>query len=735
MAEVKQRDVHNHTLFECAWEVANKVGGIYTVIKTKVPVTVAEYGDRYTLIGPLSYKTAPMEVEAQEPTDPHLAGAIESMRAQGVKVLYGRWLIEGAPQVLLFDTGSQYSRIDEWKADLWNLAGIPSPPHDHETNETIVFGYLVAWFLGDYVARQTHTAVVAHFHEWQAGLAIPLCRKRHIDVTTVFTTHATLLGRYLCAGSVDFYNNLAYFDVDHEAGKRGIYHRYCIERSATHCADVFTTVSHITAYESEHLLKRKPDGVLPNGLNVVKFQAMHEFQNLHSTSKAKINEFVRGHFYGHYDFDLDNTLYMFTAGRYEYRNKGVDMFIESLARLNHRLKAARSTVTVVAFIIMPAQTHSYTIEALKGQAVTKQLRDTVTEIQNRIGARLFDHAARFHGESKVDPTPEQLLSDEDKVILKRRIFALKRNSLPPIVTHNMADDAGDPILGQIRRVKLFNDSSDRVKVVFHPDFLNSNNPILGLDYEEFVRGCHLGVFPSYYEPWGYTPAECTVMGIPSITTNLSGFGCFMQDLIERPDDEGCYIIDRRTASVEESVNALTSQMFTFCNKTRRQRINQRNRVERLSPLLDWKNLGIEYSKSRQLALRRAYPDAFYGAGEEGEEGDFASGIERMPPNSIPASPRFRPQVMSGMATPGDMGTLTEEMKGLDTSDYRGQGYAWPSGGEDEEDGYPFPLVMKVRSRAGSVMSGASTPGGGAFKSLSDSDLQKADEALSHVNAV
>ena len=225
----------------------------------------------------------------------------------------------------------------------------------------------------------------------------------------------------------------------------------------------------------------------------------------------------------------------------------------------------------------------------------------------------------------------------------------------------MADDANDPILNQIRRVKLFNDSSDRVKVVFHPDFLNSNNPILGLDYEEFVRGCHLGVFPSYYEPWGYTPAECTVMGIPSITTNLSGFGCFMQDLIERPDDEGCYIIDRRMQSVEDAVNQLTSQMFTFCNKTRRQRINQRNRVERLSPLLDWKNLGIEYTKSRQLALRRAYPDAF-GSGaedEEGEEFDFASGVERMPPNSIPASPRFRP---TGMATPGDLGTLTEEVR-------------------------------------------------------------------------
>jgi glycogen(starch) synthase len=725
------RDVHQHLLFECAWEVANKVGGIYTVIKTKVPVTVAEYGDRYCLIGPLSYKSAPMEVDPEEPSDPHLAEVLELMKKQGVKALYGRWLVEGAPHVLLFDTSSMYSKLDEWKGDLWNLAGIPSPPHDHETNETIVFGYLVAWFLGEYASRQLNTAIVAHFHEWQAGLAIPLCRKRHLDITTVFTTHATLLGRYLCAGSVDFYNNLQYFDVDHEAGKRGIYHRYCIERAATHCADVFTTVSHITAYEAEHLLKRKPDGVVPNGLNVVKFQAMHEFQNLHATSKAKINEFVRGHFYGHYDFDLDNTLYMFTAGRYEYRNKGVDMFIESLSRLNYRLQKSGSSITVVAFIIMPAATHSYTVESLKGQAVTKQLRETVIEIQNRIGARLFDQAARFHGnatDQKSIPLPDDLLSKEDQVLLKRRIFALKRNSLPPIVTHNMADDSNDPILNQVRRVKLFNNNSDRVKIVFHPDFLNSSNPILGLDYEEFVRGCHLGVFPSYYEPWGYTPAECTVMGVPSVTTNLSGFGCFMQDLIERPQDEGCYIVDRRMQSVEESVNQLTEHMFTFCSKTRRQRINQRNRVERLSPLLDWKNLGVEYSKSRQLALRRAYPDAFYGPDGVGEEGDgeWDEGVERAVLPSVPASPRLK-----GAATPGDIGTLTEEMQSLQTSDYRG--FNWPGANEDEEDGYPFPLVMKVRSRASSVMSGASTPGGGAFKSLSEGDLKKADAALSLLN--
>ncbi|KAI0028529.1 glycogen synthase [Vararia minispora EC-137] len=726
MSEEK-RDIHKPILFECAWEVANKVGGIYTVIKTKVPVTVSEYGDRYTLVGPLSYKTAPMEVEPEEPADPAVASSLESMRNKGVKILYGRWLIEGNPHVLLFDTGSQYHRLDEWKGDLWNLAGIPTPPNDHETNETIVFGYLVAWFLGEYVSHQLHTAVIAHFHEWQAGIAIPLCRKRHIDVTTVFTTHATLLGRYLCAGSVDFYNNLQYFDVDHEAGKRGIYHRYCIERSATHCADVFTTVSHITAYEAEHLLKRKPDGVLPNGLNVVKFQAMHEFQNLHSTAKTKINEFVRGHFYGHLDFDLDSTLYMFTAGRYEYRNKGVDMFIESLARLNYRLQQSSSNVTVVAFLIMPAATHSYTIDSLKGQAVTKQLKDTVTEIQNRVGARLFDFASRSNGEFSKIPPPEELLSEEDKVALKRRIFALKRNALPPVTTHNMADDAADPVLNQIRRVRLFNSSNDRVKIVFHPDFLNSNNPVLGMDYEEFVRGTHLGVFPSYYEPWGYTPAECTVMGIPSVTTNLSGFGCFMQDMIDRPEDEGCYIIDRRTKSPEESVNQLAEVLFSFCAKSRRQRINQRNRVERLSPLLDWKNLGVEYSKARQLGLRRAYPDEFYAGAEVEEEYEFANGPERLA-ISMPGSPRFR---TDGLKTPGDIGTLTEEMQALNTSDYRG--YQWPQGAEDEEDSYPFPLVMKVRSRASSVMSGASTPGGGPFKALSEGDLRMADAALSQVN--
>ncbi|KAI9781338.1 MAG: glycogen synthase isoform 1 [Peltula sp. TS41687] len=684
------RDVSNHVLFECSTEVANRVGGIYSVIKSKASVTTAEYGDRYTLIGPLNRQSAAVEVEPLTPTNPAMVDTIAAMVSRGLGLVYGRWLIEGAPRVLLIDTKTGYKYLDEWKGDLWNTAGIPSPPGDDETNEAVVFGYLIAWFLGEYLAHDKERAVIAHFHEWLAGVALPLTKRRKMDLTTIFTTHATLLGRYLCAGSVDFYNNLQYFDVDAEAGKRGIYHRYCIERAATHSADVFTTVSHITAYESEHLLKRKPDGVLPNGLNVVKFSAMHEFQNLHQQAKEKIHDFVRGHFYGHIDFEPENTLYLFTSGRYEYRNKGVDMFIESLARLNHRLKMSGSKMTVVAFIIMPAQTHSLTVEALKGQAVIKSLRDTVDVIERRVGKRLFERSLTWHEGDNL-PDEKELITNQDRIVLRRRLFAMKRHALPPIVTHNMANDAEDPILNQIRRVQLFNHPSDRVKVVFHPEFLNSANPVLSMDYDEFVRGTHLGVFASYYEPWGYTPAECTVMGVPSISTNLSGFGCYMEELIENAADYGIYIVDRRTKGVDDSINQLTDFMYEFTVKSRRQRINQRNRTERLSDLLDWKRMGMEYVKARQLALRRAYPKSFDGDLDIG----FFDGTEHKisRPLSAPGSPRTR----SGLMTPGDFASLQEGREGLSTEDY----IAWKLPvEEDDADDYAFPLMLKLRKPSG-----------------------------------
>lgn len=216
------------------------------------------------------------------------------------------------------------------------------------------------------------------------------------------------------------------------------------------------------------------------------------------------------------------------------------------------------------------------------------------------------------------------------------------------------------------------------------------------------------------------------MGIPSITTNLSGFGCFMEDTIENSEDYGIYIVDRRMKSVEDSVNQLTDQMADYCMKTRRQRINQRNRTERLSDLLDWKKLGLEYAKARQLALRRAYPDSFDDDEDEGE--GYFDPTQKVA-LSVPASPRFR-----GANTPGDYATLSEDMQALSTSDYKGSAFwrALNQNDDEEEEAFRFPLVMKARARGASVgsTSGISTPGLLGSKTLSARDLDRADEALS-----
>ncbi|XP_009075706.1 PREDICTED: glycogen [starch] synthase, liver isoform X2 [Acanthisitta chloris] len=559
--------VEDLLLFEVSWEVTNKVGGIYTVIQTKAKTTADEWGENYFLIGPYFEQNVKTQVEVCEPPNPAVKKAMDTMKSQGCQL---------------------------------------SCQFEDKPN------------------------IIAHFHEWQAGVGLILSRSQKLPVATIFTTHATLLGRYLCAASIDFYNNLDRFDIDKEAGERQIYHRYCMERASVHCAHVFTTVSQITATEAEHMLKRSPDVVTPNGLNIKKFSAMHEFQNLHSMYKARIQEFIRGHFYGHLDFSLDKTLFFFIAGRYEFSNKGADMFLEALSRLNFLLRVHKTDVTVIVFFIMPAKTNNFNVETLKGQAVRKQLWDTAQSVKEKFGKKLYN--ALLKGEI---PDLNKILDRDDITIMKRAIYSTQRHCLPPVTTHNMIDDDNDPILNTIRRIGLFNNRTDRVKVILHPEFLSSTSPLLPLDYEEFVRGCHLGVFPSYYEPWGYTPAECTVMGIPSVTTNLSGFGCFMQEHVADPEAYGIYIVDRRFRSPDESCNQLTQFLYGFCQQSRRQRIIQRNRTERLSDLLDWRYLGRYYMHARHLALSRTFPEKFE---MEPSAPPKTEGFRYPRPSSVPPSP-------------------------------------------------------------------------------------------------
>jgi glycogen(starch) synthase len=197
-----------------------------------------------------------------------------------------------------------------------------------------------------------------------------------------------------------------------------------------------------------------------------------------------------------------------------------------------------------------------------------------------------------------------LLSTEDIVDMKRRVLSiLAENRLPPIVTHNMNNDAGDEILNHLRKTNLVNNKDDKVKIIYHPEYLNATNPVFPLDYHQFVRGTHMGIFPSYYEPWGYTPAECTIMGVPSITSNLTGFANYMSRRVSDPEANGIFIVDRRFKSFKEAQGQMANMMWRFCQLSRRERISLRNKTERLSAILSWETLGRHYSKARKAALK------------------------------------------------------------------------------------------------------------------------------------
>ncbi|NXP36641.1 GYS2 protein, partial [Leiothrix lutea] len=610
--------VEDLLLFEVSWEVTNKVGGIYTVIQTKAKTTADEWGENYFLIGPYFEQNVKTQVEFSEPPNPAVKKAMDTMKSQGCQVFFGRWLIEGSPYVLLFDIGSAAWNLDKWKGEFWEVSNIGIPFHDQEANDAVIFGSLTAWFLKELSCQfDDKPNIIAHFHEWQAGVGLILSRSQKLPVATIFTTHATLLGRYLCAASIDFYNNLDQFDIDKEAGERQIYHRYCMERASVHCAHVFTTVSQITATEAEHMLKKSPDVVTPNGLNIKKFSAMHEFQNLHSMYKTRIQEFIRGHFYGHLDFDLDKTLFFFIAGRYEFSNKGADMFLEALSRLNFLLRVHKTDVTVVVFFIMPAKTNNFNVETLKGQAVRKQLWDTAQSVKEKFGRKLYNSLLK--GEI---PDLNKILDRDDISIMKRAIYTTQRHTLPPVTTHNMIDDSNDPILNTIRRIGLFNNRTDRVKV--RPALLISDT-----QWDSF------GSSQPVLLAQGVQLTECTVMGIPSVTTNLSGFGCFMQEHVADPAAYGIYIVDRRFRSPDESCNQLTQFLYGFCQQNRRQRIIQRNRTERLSDLLDWKYLGRYYMHARHLALSRTFPVKFE---MEPSAPPKTEGFRYPRPSSVPPSP-------------------------------------------------------------------------------------------------
>ena len=592
-------------LIEVAWEVCNQIGGIYTVMRTKAPSMVERWGENYFLIGPYSESGSSYEFEECPPPE-EIARALSEYAqmthgpdasSSGSSIKFGRWLIPGKPYVILVDTAFRHHRIGNEKYLLWRDNGISTDDGDSGINDCITFGFAVADLLICIDRHIGKRKIVAHFHEWMAGVALPRVRHLNLPISTVFTTHATLLGRYVASEDPNFYSNLPYIDADGAARHYNIFSRHQIERACAHAAHIFTTVSEVTAREAKHLLNREPEFVLPNGLNAHRFAALHEFQNLHLKYKEKIHEFVMGHFFPSYPFDLDRTLYLFISGRYEYRNKGMDLFIEALHRLNQRLKGASKPPTVVAFIITRAPTKNISVGSLQNHLMFEDLKSACKEIEEGLGSRLLTATAR----GKM-PAYDELLTEDMQVRLKRAMLGRRTQQWPPIVTHDLSDDGADPVLRHLRHRNLINAPHDPVKVVFHPDFVTLTS-LFNLDYEQFVRGCHMGIFPSYYEPWGYTPLECLALGLPTVTTDLSGFGAYVQRTLSDALSNGVLVLERSKQSPEDAIEQLSDFLYRFCELSRRERISLRNRAERLTERFTWDALSAHYQRAHAEALK------------------------------------------------------------------------------------------------------------------------------------
>ena len=603
---IKERVPANTFLFEVAWEVCNQVGGIYTVIRSKIPSVIEKWGKQnYCLIGPYFADQAAAHFDQATDYSTPIGRAVLKLQERGFDVHYGQWIVSGRPDVVLFNPYSVFDMLNDIKHFLWKDYHISLPGGDELLDKVAAFGYQVKEFFSYLnLSDLGNEHVIAHFHEWMSGLPIPGIRKDNLNIKVVFTTHATLLGRYLAMNDPKFYEHLAFYNWEVEAQKFNVLPIAQIERASAHGAHIFSTVSEITGNECTHLLGRTPDIILPNGLNIVRFEALHQIQNQHVKIKEQIHDFVMGHFFQSYPFDLDKTLYFFTSGRYEYQNKGYDLTLEALARLNYKMQVADIDTTVVTFFITRQPFYTINPEVLHAKAQIEDIWRVCEEIKEQVGRRLYTKITSADDGPYQFPELTSMVDDYLRLKLRRNVQSWKTHKLPKVVTHTLKDDANDEILNFLRSSNLVNNKHDKVKIVYHPDFISTSNPLFRMDYNTFVRGCHLGIFPSMYEPWGYTPLECLASGLPSITSEVAGFGDYVVNNIHDHDEKGMYIINRKGRNFFDIAEDLANMMFDVVNMNRRERIALRYKCEEASLHFDWSNLGKYYDKAYNLVLER-----------------------------------------------------------------------------------------------------------------------------------
>ena len=538
-------------IFESSWEVCNKVGGIYTVLSTRANTLQQEMQDKVFFIGPDVWHENACPYFKEDAK--LLADWKKTATEEGLKVKVGRWTIPGNPIAILVDFQKYYEKKNEIYGWLWENYQVDSLHAYGDYDEASMFSYAAGLVVESYYnfALTKKDKVIYHANEWMTGLGLLYVNNKLPQVGTIFTTHATSIGRSIAGNMKPLYDYLFAYNGDQMAGELNMQSKHSIEKqTAFHC-DCFTTVSEITARECVELLDKKVDEVLPNGFDNSFVPAnAATFTRKRKAARKRLLEVANallGESLG------DDTLIVSTSGRYEFRNKGVDVYIESMNRL---LRDKELKKKVLAFIEVPG----------------------------------------WVGEPRQD--------------LKERLDSGKQYDTPlevPQVTHWLHEMSHDNVLSMMKYYDMHNRKEDNVKVIFLPCYLDGNDGILNMTYYDIILGNDLCIYPSYYEPWGYTPLEAIAFKVPCITTDLAGFGQWVNTEVGHYGElkDGVKVIHRTDYNYSEVADAIKDTVAEFSAMTKKQVSDARSAAEKLSKKALWSEFIKYYHEAYDIALRKA----------------------------------------------------------------------------------------------------------------------------------
>ena len=526
-------------IFEVSWEVCNKVGGIHTVISTKSLALSERCGD-LIFIGPDTYGTNENSEFIEEPA--LFAEWKQYAASNGLRVRTGRWNICGSPKVILISFTDFINEKDRIFADFWEDYKLDSLSGQWDYIEPALFGYTAGKVIESFCDFNLSAAdtILAQFHEWMTGTGILYLKKNAPHIATAFTTHATAIGRSIAGNGLPLYRDLASYNGENMARHFNIVSKHSLEKISALNADVFTTVSEITQAECTQLLTKPADVVTPNGFEDNFIPKAEEAEKIRRTAREKMIAVAEK--LTSYKFK-EEPLIIATSGRYEYTNKGYNIFVDALDKLNRNANVNRE---ILAYILVPG---------------------------NNYGPQKSLLAA---------------LNGENANIENRNL------------THGLHDAEYDPILNQLKRLGLTNEASNKVKVVFVPSYLNGDDGVFNMKYYDILQGIDLTAFVSYYEPWGYTPLESIAFGVPTITTSLSGFGMWSKQNIDKCDN--CVtVINRNEDNNEEVASKLAEKMAFFAGLDAASRKQISEAATAASNKALWNSLVEKYMEAYAIA--------------------------------------------------------------------------------------------------------------------------------------